>query len=56
MGQDAQVAVFIDYDNLEMSVEDALGKGADVDWAKVLQNASQFGRVVRRVLRLWLPR
>ncbi|MBP6176788.1 MAG: NYN domain-containing protein [Anaerolineales bacterium] len=48
MGQDAQVAVFIDYDNLEMSVEDALGKGADVDWAKVLQNASQFGRVVLR--------
>ena len=48
MGQDTQVAVFIDYDNIEMSVEDALGKGADVDWSKVLQNATQLGRVVLR--------
>ena len=48
MGQDIQVAVFIDYDNIEMSVEDALGKGAEVDWAKVLQNATQLGRVVLR--------
>jgi uncharacterized LabA/DUF88 family protein len=31
-----------------MSVEDALGKGADVDWTKVLQNATQIGRVVLR--------
>jgi uncharacterized LabA/DUF88 family protein len=31
-----------------MSVEDALGKGAEVDWAKVLQNATQMGRVVLR--------
>ncbi len=48
MGQDSQVAVFIDYDNIEMSVEDTLGKGVDVDWAKVLQNAAQMGRVVLR--------
>ena len=48
MGQDIQVAVFIDYDNIEMSVEDALGKGAEVDWAKALQNATQMGRVVLR--------
>ena len=48
MGQDNQVAVFIDYDNVEMSVEDALGKGTEVDWAKVLQNPTQVGRVVLR--------
>ncbi|MBK8419410.1 NYN domain-containing protein [Candidatus Villigracilis saccharophilus] len=48
MGQDNQVAVFIDYDNVEMSVEDALGKGTEVDWAKVLQNATKLGRVVLR--------
>lgn len=48
MGQDTQVAVFIDYDNIEMSVEETLGKGAEVDWAKVFQSAAQFGRVALR--------
>lgn len=48
MGQDAQVAVFIDYDNIEISVEEAFGKSADVDWGRILQAASQMGRVVLR--------
>ncbi|MBI5952814.1 MAG: NYN domain-containing protein [Chloroflexi bacterium] len=48
MGQDSQVAVFIDYDNIEISVEEAFGKNADVDWNRVLQSASQLGRVVMR--------
>jgi len=48
MGQDAQVAVFIDYDNIEISVEEAFGKTADVDWNRILQAAAQMGRVVLR--------
>ena len=48
MGQDTQVAVFIDYDNIEISVEEAFGKTADVDWTRVLQAATQMGRVVLR--------
>lgn len=48
MGQDTQVAVFIDYDNIEISVEDAFGKSADVDWARIFQYAGQMGRVVLR--------
>lgn len=48
MGQEAQVAVFIDYDNIEISVEETFGKTADVDWSRVLQSANQFGRVVLR--------
>jgi len=48
MGQDTQVAVFIDYDNIEISVEEAFGKTADVDWNRVLQAAAQMGRVVLR--------
>jgi uncharacterized LabA/DUF88 family protein len=48
MGQDAQVAVFIDYDNIEISVEETFGKTADVDWNRILQAAAQMGRVVLR--------
>jgi uncharacterized LabA/DUF88 family protein len=48
MGQDSQVAVFIDYDNIEISVEEAFGKTVDVDWNRVLQSANQLGRVVLR--------
>lgn len=48
MGLDAQVAVFIDYDNIEISVEEAFGKNADVDWSRILQAATQMGRVVLR--------
>jgi uncharacterized LabA/DUF88 family protein len=48
MGQDNQVAVFIDYDNIEISVEEAFGKAADVDWNRIFQAAGQLGRVVLR--------
>ncbi len=48
MGQDTQVAVFIDYDNIEISVEEAFGKNIDVDWNRVMQTATQMGRVVLR--------
>ncbi len=43
-----QVAVFIDYDNIEISVNDILGRDAQVDWNRVLQVATQLGRVVLR--------
>jgi hypothetical protein len=43
-----QVAVFIDYDNIEISVSDVLGRDAQVDWTRVLQVATQMGRVVLR--------
>ena len=48
MGQETQVAVFIDYDNIEISVEETFGKGTDVDWGRVFNYASQIGRVVLR--------
>ncbi|PWH17172.1 MAG: hypothetical protein DDG60_02715 [Anaerolineae bacterium] len=44
----AQVAVFIDYDNIEISVADTLGKDAEVEWDKVLETASRIGRTVLR--------
>lgn len=48
MGNDTKVAIFIDYDNIEMSVEELLGKGTEVDWERILQTASSMGRVVVR--------
>ena len=48
MGQDTQIAVFIDYDNIEISVEEAFGRNTDVDWSRIFQYASQLGRVVLR--------
>lgn len=48
MGQDAQVAIFIDYDNIEISVEEVLGRNVDVDWNRIFTYASQLGRVVVR--------
>lgn len=48
MGQETQVAVFIDYDNIEISVEEAFGKGTDVDWNRIFNYASQIGRVILR--------
>ena len=54
MGQDTQVAVFIDYDNIEISVEEAFGKSADVDWSRIFQYAGQMGReVLRRAYADW---
>ena len=48
MGTENQVAVFIDYDNIDISVEEAFGKSMDVDWNSIFQTASQMGRVVLR--------
>ncbi|MBL8062322.1 MAG: NYN domain-containing protein [Anaerolineales bacterium] len=48
MGQETQVAVFIDYDNIEISVEEAFGKNIDVDWNRIFNYATQIGRVVMR--------
>ncbi len=42
------VAVFIDYDNIQMSVESLLKNEPDVQWEKVLETASQYGRVILR--------
>ena len=36
MNDNAQVAVFIDYDNIEISPSDKLGKDVDVGWSLVL--------------------
>lgn len=47
MGAESQVAVFIDYDNIQMSVAEVF-KGADVDWHRIMQEAGQMGRVVLR--------
>ncbi len=46
--QQAQVAVFIDYENIEFSAADKLGKDVDVEWSTVLEAAAQIGRVVVR--------
>lgn len=48
MPQDSQIAVFIDFDNIEMSVSEVLGKGTEVEWTRVLQTATQMGRVILR--------
>jgi uncharacterized LabA/DUF88 family protein len=48
MNDNAQVAVFIDYDNIEISASDKLGKDTEVEWALVLETAAQIGRVVVR--------
>jgi uncharacterized LabA/DUF88 family protein len=48
MNDNAQVAVFIDYDNIEISTSDKLGKDVDVEWSLVLEAAAQIGRVVVR--------
>jgi uncharacterized LabA/DUF88 family protein len=48
MNDNAQVAVFIDYDNIEISATDLLGKDVDVEWSLILEAAAQIGRVVVR--------
>ncbi|RJP55011.1 MAG: NYN domain-containing protein [Anaerolineaceae bacterium] len=48
MNDNAQVAVFIDYDNIEISTSDKLGKDVDVEWSLILEAAAQIGRVVVR--------
>ena len=50
----AQIAVFIDYDNIEISVTDNLGKDAEVEWKIILDLASRTGRtVIRRAYADW---
>ena len=49
-----QVAVFIDYDNIEISVTTTLGKDVEVEWKKILEMASRTGRtVIRRAYADW---
>lgn len=48
MNNDSQVAVFIDYDNIEISTAEKLGKDAEVEWGRILEAAVQVGRVVVR--------
>ncbi len=48
MNDNAQVAVFIDYDNIEISASEKLGKDTDVEWSAILDAAAQIGRVVVR--------
>ena len=45
---ESQVAVFIDYENIEVSCRQILGKDAEVDWSTVLGSAVELGRVVIR--------
>lgn len=44
----AQVAIFIDFDNIEISVSDVMGKDAEVEWHKILEAVSRVGRAVLR--------
>lgn len=48
MTDNAQVAIFIDYDNIEISVADVLGKNSEVDWSVILETATRIGRIALR--------
>jgi uncharacterized LabA/DUF88 family protein len=48
MNNDTQVAVFIDYDNIELSAAELMGRDTEVEWGRVLEMAAQIGRVVVR--------
>ncbi|MFW5942049.1 MAG: NYN domain-containing protein [bacterium] len=48
IGDDSQVAVFIDYENIELSCRDKMGSDVQVDWSTVLETAVDLGRVVIR--------
>ncbi len=48
LSSDGQVAVFIDYENIEISCRNILGKDTTVDWSLVLETAADMGRVVLR--------
>ncbi len=43
-----QVAIFIDYENIELSCRDKLGSNVEIDWSRVLETAVESGRVVIR--------
>ncbi len=48
IGDDSQVAVFIDYENIELSCREKMGSNVEVDWQTVLETAVDLGRVVIR--------
>lgn len=48
IGDDSQVAVFIDYENIELSCREKMGSNVEVDWSTVLETAVDLGRVVIR--------
>jgi len=48
MSNGSKVAIFIDYDNIEMSLEELFGRGAEVEWGRILHVASSMGRVIMR--------
>ncbi|NCP86733.1 MAG: hypothetical protein CO094_13040 [Anaerolineae bacterium CG_4_9_14_3_um_filter_57_17] len=48
MPDNAQVALFIDYDNIEISVPEVMGKEIEVDWQVVLETATRIGRIALR--------
>ena len=43
-----QIAVFIDYENIELSLRSKRGQDAEVDWSQVMETAVDIGRVVLR--------
>lgn len=45
---DSQVAVFIDYENIELSFRAKIDEDVEVDWSRVLEAAVDLGRVVVR--------
>ncbi len=45
---DTQIAVFIDYENLEISCRQKFGEDFEVNWAQILETAIDLGRVVIR--------
>ncbi len=48
MNDNAQAAIFIDYDNIEISVGTTLGRDARVEWKTILETASRVGRLTLR--------
>ena len=48
IGDDSQVAIFIDYENIELSCREKMGSNVEVDWSTVLETAVDLGRVVIR--------
>ncbi len=55
LNSDGQVAVFIDFENIELSCRNILGNDISVDWSLVLEKAADMGRVVvRRAYADWV--
>ena len=47
-GASSQVAVFIDYENIELSCRSIFGNDSEVDWQRIFRTAVEYGRVVIR--------